>query len=173
MKSSFGCFTWQTIQTDELPAWPRPSFEEQKFVRSQNPSEPLPSWSALSAEDKVVEVAMMVNQEITAFMSNIESPPSLQDLQADFTSLSSLPPLLQLLLVKMTWNVNQEKQDLKKKKVLTIGHMIMKVRDLQKTNSFMLVSSLALYSMSGSWYILDLLDSVGFGISNVCAKKYL
>ena len=69
----------------------------------------------------------------------------------------------------MTWNVNQEKQDLKKKKVL---HMIMKARDSWKTNSFMLASSLALYSISGSQYILDLLDSVGFGISYVCAKKY-
>lgn len=174
MKSYLGCFSSKKpIHAVHQNPSPRLSFEEQKFTRSPTPYEPLPLWNSLSSEEKVIEVAVMINREIADFLSKIESPPSLCDLQADFTSLRTLPSLLQLLLVRLTCNVTQEKSCLKKKKVLTIGHMIMKARDSRKTTSFMLASSLVLYSLSGSRYILDLLDSLGVGVSYASTKKFL
>ena len=146
------------------------SFEKQQIAKTFSPGHPLLSWSSLSKEEKVCEVGLLINSEISEHLLQLKSPPSFSDI---FNSSSALPPLLQLLLSVITKNKVQESMDVKKKQTLAIGHAILKVHNPRKLSAYLLSTSISLYSVSGSYFVLDLLSSIGFSASYITVRNFL
>jgi len=144
--------------------------EKQNMARNSTSDHPLFSWGCLSNEEKVKEVGDLINLEISEFLLHQSSAPTFEEM---LHSSSSLPPLLQLLLSTITKNKVQDSFNLKMKKILAIGHAVLKARDPRKLSPYLLSTSISLYSVTGSRFVLDLLCTIGFGASYISVRNFL